>query len=79
MQMSGVRGIASRHGYQIKQLEQSLFNLDDDLGETTNVAEQHPEVVEQLLVLATGARWELGDSLTKQTGTGRRESGRVDQ
>jgi hypothetical protein len=75
MQMSGVRGIASRHGYQIKQLGLSLYNLDSDLGETTNVAEQHPDVVERLLDLAESARADLGDSLTNRDGSGVRKSG----
>jgi arylsulfatase A-like enzyme len=76
MQMSGVRGIASRHGYQIKQLDLSLFNLDDDLGETTNVADRHPEVVQRLLALAEAARADLGDSLVQRQGAGVRPSGR---
>ena len=42
MQMSGLRGIASRHGYLVKKIEQSLYNLDDDLGETTDVAASIP-------------------------------------
>jgi arylsulfatase A-like enzyme len=76
MQMSGLRGIASRHGYLVKTIEQSLYNLDEDLGETTDVARQHPEVVERLLQLAEQARADLGDSLTKRQGSGIRLSGK---
>jgi arylsulfatase len=76
MQMSGLRGIASRHGYLVKKMEQSLFNLDDDVGETTDVAAQHPDVVKRLLGLAGEARADLGDSLTKRQGAGVRPSGK---
>jgi arylsulfatase len=77
MQMSGLRGIASRHGYVVKSIELSLYNLHDDVGERTNVAVRHPEVVARLLKLAEAAREELGDSLTKRRGRGVRPSGRL--
>lgn len=38
-----------------------LVNLRDDLGETTNAADQHPEVVQRLLALADAMRDDLGD------------------
>lgn len=38
-----------------------LVDLDSDIGETTNVAGQHPEVVERLLMLAEKMREDLGD------------------
>ena len=41
--------------------EPFLVDLDQDLGETTNVADKHPEVVERLLALAEGMRDDLGD------------------
>jgi arylsulfatase A-like enzyme len=75
MQMSGLRGIASRHGYLVKKLEQSLYNLEEDVGEATNVAAQHPDVVERLLKLAEAARADLGDSLTKRQGAAVRPCG----
>lgn len=37
-----------------------LFNLDDDPSETTNVANQHPEVVRALMKRIERARSELG-------------------
>jgi arylsulfatase A-like enzyme len=76
MAMSGLRGIASRHGYLVKKIEQFLFNLDEDLGETTDVAAKHPEVVQQLLQLTEEARADLGDSLTKRQGANVRPSGK---
>lgn len=42
----------------------ALFDLEADVGETTDVAADHPEVVERLLALADGVRADLGDSLT---------------
>ena len=41
--------------------ELSLFNLADDIGESNNVAADHPEVVARLEALAEEARNELGD------------------
>ncbi|MFP6887411.1 MAG: sulfatase, partial [Opitutales bacterium] len=41
--------------------EPFLVDLDKDLGETTNVAEKHPEVVKRLLALVQGMRKDLGD------------------
>ncbi len=41
--------------------EPFLVDLENDLGETTNVAHQHPDVVERLLALAEAMRDDLGD------------------
>ena len=41
--------------------ELSLYNLEADIGETANLAGEHPEVVERLSALANRAREELGD------------------
>lgn len=38
-----------------------LVDLEHDIGETTNVATQHPQVVERLLNLAESMREDLGD------------------
>jgi arylsulfatase A-like enzyme len=77
MTLSGIRGIASRHGYLVKQTELALYNLKDDIGETTNVADRHLHVVKRLQGLAEKTRAELGDALTKQKGRGVRPVGRV--
>jgi arylsulfatase A-like enzyme len=55
----------------------ALFDLEKDVGETTNVADQHPEVVERLKRLADKAREDLGDSAMKQEGKGVRPPGRI--
>jgi arylsulfatase A len=53
----------------------ALYDLENDVGETTNVADQHPEVVARLQALADKAREDLGDSATKQQGKGVRPAG----
>ena len=59
-----------------KSMPQSLFDLERDPGETTDVARRHPEVVERLLGLAERAREDLGDSLTGRVGTRVRPAGK---
>ncbi len=55
----------------------SLFDLDEDVGEHTDVKDAHPDVVARLQALADGMRKELGDSSLKQTGTEMRPPGRL--
>jgi arylsulfatase A-like enzyme len=49
--------LADRIGFDVP----FLVNLDEDLAETTNVAEQQPQVVRRLLKLAEAIRIDLGD------------------
>lgn len=64
--------------YEQRKVEKAeLYNLDRDIGETTDVAAKHPEIVERLNALAEQAREELGDSLTQRKGRGVRQPGRV--
>ncbi|MDP1562156.1 MAG: sulfatase [Pirellulaceae bacterium] len=65
-------------GYDQKQIELALFDLSVDIGETTDVQAQHPEVMAQLLEAADRARQELGDQLTKTKGTQPRAPGRME-
>jgi hypothetical protein len=58
-----------------KQIELSLFDLDADPGETTNVASKHPEVVTRMQAIAEQARDDLGDALTNRTGKNVRPPG----
>jgi len=53
-----------------------LFDLSEDIGETTDVAGAHPEVVSRLQALAEQARRDLGDG--DSAGTGQREAGFVE-
>jgi hypothetical protein len=78
MSASGLRGIASRHGYRVESLPLSLFDLDADPGEKVNVLEKHPDVVKRLLAIVESARADLGDSLTKRKGKGVRPAGIAD-
>ena len=77
MSVSGLAGIASRHGYVVRRQPQALFNLKDDLGETRDVAAAHPDVVARLLKLAEIARADLGDTLTKRQGANVRPVGKL--
>jgi arylsulfatase A len=54
-----------------------LFDLAVDVGETTNVSAQQPEVVARLLQLADAARADLGCQASGIEGAGRRPCGRV--
>jgi arylsulfatase A len=63
--------------YEQAKIAEELFDLDTDIGETTNVASDHPDVVARLKALAEQARTELGDSATKQMGKGVRPPGRL--
>jgi arylsulfatase A-like enzyme len=54
----------------------ALYDLARDVGESTNVAAEHPDVVARLKTLAEKARADLGDSATGQAGKGVRPAGR---
>ena len=56
----------------------ALYDLENDVGETTDVASQHPDVVNRLQSLADEARKDIGDSATKQKGENVREPGRLE-
>ena len=57
----------------------ALYNLETDIGERNDVYNQYPEIVERLMKLGEQARAELGDSLTKQNGSGVRDCGHVEK
>jgi len=63
--------------YAMGRIEQTLFDLEKDPGETTPVDEAHPEQVARLLALAEAARADLGDSLTRRRGENVRPAGAV--
>ncbi|MHC4534343.1 MAG: sulfatase-like hydrolase/transferase [Planctomycetota bacterium] len=52
-----------------------LYDLEADIAEKNNVADQHPDVVKRLLALAEKARRDLGD--VDRKGTGQRPAGLV--
>jgi arylsulfatase A-like enzyme len=60
---SGIRGIASRHGYRVESMGMELYDLSTDISESRNVAAEHPSIVRRLQELAESVRIDLGDSL----------------
>ena len=56
-----------------------LYDLANDVGETTDVAARRPDVVAHLLSIADRARDDLGDALTKRQGRGVRPAGKLDE
>lgn len=63
--------------YSQAKIDLELFDLKQDAGETTNVAQQRPGIVQRLLRSAEAARDDLGDTLTKRVGKGTRPAGRL--
>jgi arylsulfatase A len=57
---------------------QELYDLENDVGETQNVYDAHPEVVAELQAVANAARVDLGDALTGVEGQGGRPVGHVE-
>jgi arylsulfatase A len=55
-----------------------LYDLRADIGETTNVYDQHPDVVERLNGLIEACRVDLGDKVNGIEGNDVRPHGRVD-
>ena len=74
-QEPGKDGIPGKYTFQNIGLE--LFDLDNDIGESTNVASNHPDVVTRLTSLADSMRAVLGDALTDTKGIDAREPGRI--
>jgi len=54
-----------------KQLNSSLFNLRDDIGETTDLSEKYPELVKQLK--------KLGEKFDREIKQNRRPAGKINQ
>jgi arylsulfatase A len=63
--------------YSQGQIGVALYDLENDIGEKHNIADQHPDVVQRLQNLAQKAREDLGDTATKQEGKGVRSPGRL--
>lgn len=59
--------------------DNALFNLETDPQETTNIAENHPEVVKKITAIADSIRFVLGDQLTGVKGNEVRPVGRVEK
>ncbi len=63
--------------YQQAEIGLSLFDLENDISETTDVKDQHPDVVERLEALADKIREELGDSARNIVGNATRPAGQL--
>ena len=63
-------------GYEQARIGLELFDLELDPGETTDVSQEHPEVVARLLEHAEAARADLGDRLTDRVGANVRPHGK---
>ncbi|MEX2174717.1 MAG: sulfatase [Pirellulaceae bacterium] len=55
----------------------ALFDLAADVGESNDVAGEHPEIVRRLQAIADEARDDLGDTLTGRKGKNRRPAGKL--
>ena len=81
----GYRTLAGRPGgtggipakYEQARIDVALFDLENDISEQHDVAAEHPDVVATLQQLADQMRQDLGDSLQKTPGTGRRPPGKA--
>ncbi len=69
----GKNGIPTR--YAAAKIGLALFDLEKDIGETTDVKANHPEVVSKLRALGEAMRNELGD--TNRKGKGQRSAGQL--
>lgn len=63
--------------YQRARTGLELYDLASEIGERTNVADAHPEVVAKLVALADRKREELGDRFKKIKGRAVRQPARV--
>jgi arylsulfatase A len=60
-----------------KRIGTELFDLEQDPGETLNVADKHPDVVKRLEAMAERCRADLGDSAGQRVGKNVRPAGRL--
>jgi hypothetical protein len=62
---------------QALKMEASLFDMEKDIGETTNLAAQHPDVMKKLMMFVERGRDDLGDALVGRVGKNLRAPGRL--
>ena len=72
-QPGGTDGIPTR--YSQAKIGLALFDMEKDIGETTDVKAKHPDIVKQLQALGEKMRNELGDN--GRSGTGVRPPGQL--
>ncbi len=65
--------------YRMVDLEEiELYDVENDESETQNIADQHPQIVTEIKLLANDMRSRLGDSLLELEGSETRQPGRLD-
>jgi hypothetical protein len=72
----GTNGVPVDYSQRTVKKEE-LYDLANDLGETTDVSARHQDIVRQLEASAEKARADLGDGLTKRAGANRRQPGHL--
>ncbi len=77
-QEPGGGGLPGKYDYT-RETGLELYDLATDIGETQDVANEYPEVVERLSAMADRQRTLLGDRLTDVEGAATREPGRLTQ
>ena len=62
-------------GYSKAEIGLSLFDLENDIGETTNVKDKYPDIVKKMQALGQKMLKDLGDNKIK--GSGNRPAGKL--
>lgn len=66
------------NGYKQSKTELALYNLRDDISESKDVQTKHPQIVAKLQKMAEAYRADIGDSLQKKPGAGKRPPGKLE-
>lgn len=75
--VGGKNGMPADYEYNtMDQIE--LYDLSKDISETMDVADQHPDVIKHITLLADGMRKKLGDSLKEIEGVENRPAGTIE-
>ncbi|MFT5058894.1 MAG: hypothetical protein ACI89E_001675 [Planctomycetota bacterium] len=75
-QVPGSGGTPGKYDYSAKTGVE-LYNLEQDIAESKDLAADYPDVVQRMTAQADVMRAKLGDKLTETVGTENREPGRV--
>lgn len=65
------------HAHKEDTVMTALYDLERDMGEQSDLAQAHPDVVERLQGLLDACRKDIGDAVTGVTGENKRPAGRV--
>ena len=75
---SGIRGIASRHGYRVETIGLALYNVTSDPGRNAQCRRRKTRRLSRApRERVSAARADLGDALTRTNGTNIRPAGDV--